>query len=185
MTASPPSTASPEVGWGVVGTGRVATQVAKALRATAAARAVKVLSRDSERGLSFATDHGVDGVCTSMNELLSDDLVSVVYVASPNGAHVEQVVAAARAGKHVLCEKPMANDLEGCRRMAEACAAAGVQLGIGFQYRQHPAHVQIRSMIREGAIGQPLVADASICLHRWRFRVGTTTRTSLAGEWSG
>jgi 1,5-anhydro-D-fructose reductase (1,5-anhydro-D-mannitol-forming) len=58
----------------------------------------------------------------------------------------------------------MANDLAGCREMAEACQGAGVQLGIGFQYRQHPAHIDIRASIREGRIGTPLVADASICL---------------------
>ena len=164
MTTSSVSTASREVGWGVVGTGRVATQMANALRSTSGGRAVSVLSRDAGRGRSFAADHGVDGVCTSMDELLADDRVKVVYVASPNGAHVEQVMAAARAGKHVLCEKPMANDLEGCRLMAAACAAAGVQVGVGFQYRQHPAHVLVRTMIRDGGIGQPLVADASICL---------------------
>ena len=164
MTSSPSRPASAEVGWGVVGTGRVATQMATSLRASSAARAVTVLSRDGRRGELFAAQHGVEAACTSMEELLADDRVEVVYVASPNGAHVDHVVSAARAGKHVLCEKPMANDLDGCRQMAQACAAAGVHLALGFQYRMHPAHVAMRSLIRRGAIGTPMVADSSICL---------------------
>jgi 1,5-anhydro-D-fructose reductase (1,5-anhydro-D-mannitol-forming) len=74
-------------------------------------------------------------------------------VAAPNDLHEPYTVAAARAGKHVLCEKPLARDSVEAQRMIAACVAAGVRLGTAFQMRFHPAHQQIRDLVQRGALG--------------------------------
>jgi len=152
------------VGWGLIGTGRVAAQMADAIGRAEGTHAASVLSRDSARGAAFAANHGVATVAGSLEELLVNDAVDVVYVASPNGLHVAQTLAAADAGKHVLCEKPMATSLGDCDLMDRRCRERGVQLGIAFQYRQHPAHIAMRQAVRDGLIGRPVLADAAVCL---------------------
>ncbi|HEX2773752.1 MAG TPA: Gfo/Idh/MocA family oxidoreductase, partial [Micromonosporaceae bacterium] len=126
--------------WAFIGTGRVSRQMAEAVGRADGARLHGVLSRRPETAGAFARAHGAATTYASLEAMLADPEVDVVYVASPNGLHREHVVAAAEAGKHVLCEKPMANDPGDCLAMIAACSRAGVRLGIGFQYRQHPAH---------------------------------------------
>lgn len=86
-------------------------------------------------------------------EMLDTGRVNAVVISSPNWAHEEQVIAAAANGAHVLCEKPMAPSEAACRRMNEACAAAGVALQISFMRRFSPAFQRIRRMILDGALG--------------------------------
>src|SRR3954451_16380688 len=133
--------------WAFIGAGRVSRQMADAVGRADGAQLKGVLSRRPETAEAFARDHGAATTYASLEALLADPDVDIVYVASPNGLHPQHVVAAAEAGKHVLCEKPMANDAGGCLAMIDACARAGVQLGIGFQYRQHPAHRRVRELV--------------------------------------
>ena len=150
------------LGWAVLGTGRVADRMTEAIRRADGATPVVVLSRDPARGRAFADKHGVTGVATDLSALLTDDAVDVVYVASPNAAHEEQVTAAAAAGKHVLCEKPLAMTAAACRSMIDACARAGVVLGTAFQFRHAPAHLLLRDLVATGALGRPVLADAAV-----------------------
>jgi predicted dehydrogenase len=121
--------------------------VAIASRNVAAARAA------AER-LGIGTAHG------SYEALLADPDVDAVYLPLPNHLHAEWTIAAARAGKHVLCEKPMALTVADAERMAEACEHAGVRLMEAFMYRQHPSWVAVRDLVADGRIGR-LVAIQS------------------------
>jgi 1,5-anhydro-D-fructose reductase (1,5-anhydro-D-mannitol-forming) len=148
--------------WAFIGTGRVSRQMAAAVSAAPTGELHSVVSRDPSTGERFAQEHGAFRSHASVGEMVADPDVDIVYVASPNGLHREHVVAAADAGKHVLCEKPMANDRQACLEMIAACRRSGVELGIGFQYRHHPAHRAVRSMVLAGELGTPVLADAAV-----------------------
>jgi predicted dehydrogenase len=121
--------------------------VAIASRDEAAARA-------AAEGLGIGTAHG------SYEALLADPDVEAVYIPLPNHLHAEWTIAAARAGKHVLCEKPLALTAADAERMAEACEREGVRLMEAFMYRQHPSWVAVRDLVADGRIGR-LVAVQS------------------------
>ena len=148
--------------WAFIGTGRVSRQMADAVGRAGAAQLRGVLSRRPETAQAFARDHGAATPYASLEAMLGDPEVDIVYVASPNGLHRDHVVAAAETGKHVLCEKPMANDAGDCLTMIAACSRAGVQLGLGFQYRQHPAHARVRDLVARDELGRPVLADAAV-----------------------
>jgi 1,5-anhydro-D-fructose reductase (1,5-anhydro-D-mannitol-forming) len=119
-----------------------------------------VVSRDQGRAEAFAANHGAALATTSYDELLSRPDVHVVYVATPNDLHPEQVLAAAAAGKHVLCEKPLALTVGAAREMVEACRRAGVKLGTGFHIRHHVAHQEAKRLIEGGEIGDVVLIQA-------------------------
>jgi 1,5-anhydro-D-fructose reductase (1,5-anhydro-D-mannitol-forming) len=114
--------------------------------------------------------------------LLADARVDGVFVCSPNALHAEQVVQAAQAGKHVLCEKPMATTVADAVRMVQACRRAGVTLGVAFNLRQHPAYIRARELVAAGALGRVVVAQG-----QWAFGVrgrdGAPARTALTQWW--
>jgi len=109
--------------------------------------------RDQEKGRDFARRHNDARYCASLDELLGVEGIVAAYVATPPQVHCEQTIAAARAGKHVLCEKPMAMDTAECRRMITACAEANVSLGVAYYRRCYPSIVRVRELLAEGAIG--------------------------------
>ncbi len=96
---------------------------------------------------------GIDARCANFEELLSQD-VDVIYIASPNVYHHDQVLAASKAHKHVFCQKPMGLDAAECEEMVEACRDAGVKLGVGFCYRFQGAQEAARRMIHDGTLGE-------------------------------
>lgn len=148
--------------WAMIGTGRVNQQMARAMNDTDDVLLHGVLSRDVDTAHNFAAEYQIPRTYHSLDSLLSDTEVDVVYVASPNGLHREQVLAIAQAGKHILCEKPMANDIQSCQEMISACRANGVEIGIAFQYRQHKAHREIRELVSTGKLGNVVFADAAV-----------------------
>lgn len=131
--------------------------------------------------------HGAGRSYTSFDDMLADPDVSVVHVTSPNHLHASQTILAAEAGKHVLCEKPMALTVDDCRRMIDACRESGVRLGIGFENRHHPAHVEMRRLVASGALGQiPLVTAQysrwlKTSISGWRADVALSGGGSLMG----
>ena len=157
------------IGWALIGTGRVHQTMAPAIGAAAGTRLVAVLSRDQQRAAAFAAQFGIAHAHDSLQSLLANPEVDVVYVASPNGLHVAHAVAAARAGKHVFCEKPLALSLDGCRDIRSACRAHGVQLGLGVMFRQHPAHRMARALVADGALGEVVQAQIRLGV-AWRDR---------------
>ena len=126
-------------GWGIAGWGWIARDhVAPAIAASA--NATLVATHDPALG-------------TDLDDFLATPGLDGVYVAAPNHVHAELTEAAAAAGKHVLCEKPMATTLADAEAMVAACARAGVRYGTAFNQRFHPAHVALRELIAAGALG--------------------------------
>ena len=162
------------VGWGIVGLGRSAnTLLAPGITADPNSRLVAVVSRDEERAADFARRHGATWSGISYDDLLSNPEVDIVLITTPNALHSEQVVAAARAGKHVVCDKPLGiNAIEAALAVA-VCSHARVQLGIVFESRQIPCFQIAREVIRSGGIGDVVAIqiDASAgdrALISWR-----------------
>ena len=141
----------------ILGTGRIADgQLAPALTEVDGARLWSVLSRDPQRGREFAERHGAaaeNAVHTDLDSLLADDDLDAVLIASPDKLHASQCEAAARAGKHVLTEKPMATDVAEAEAMVEACDRAGVTLAVAYHMRWHAGHRQLAAAVHAGRLG--------------------------------
>jgi predicted dehydrogenase len=147
------------VRWGLIGCGDIAEKrVAPALRATGTLTAVAA-SR-VERAAEFARRHEVPRVCADWRELVSLADIDAVYVATPVRLHPEQTIAAARAGKHVLCEKPMALDPAACVAMIDAAREGGVRLGVAYYRHHYPAVRRLHEILSSGEIGRPALIEA-------------------------
>ncbi|MEC9341635.1 MAG: Gfo/Idh/MocA family oxidoreductase [Pseudomonadota bacterium] len=151
------------VRWGILGCGFITGQaIAPALQALGNATLHSALSRDPTKADAFCAPYGAIG-SADRDRFLNDPELDAVYVATPNFRHAEDVIACAVAGKHVLCDKPLADDAVQAAAMVEACARAGVKLGVGFQLRFHPAHLEMRRRIGAGDLGTLSHAAASMC----------------------
>jgi len=146
-------------GWGLIGASTIAGEhMVAAIRAQAGHRVVKIASSSAERGLEFARRHDIPASCSSIEDLLADPAVDAVYISTTNELHRDQVLAAARAGKHVLCEKPLALAVEDAMAMAAACRSAGVVMATNHHLRNAATHRKMRELVSSGAIGTPLFA---------------------------
>ena len=116
---------------------------------------VAVASRNEARAEAYAREHGIPRAHGSYEELLADDGVDAVYVSLPNSLHVDWSVQALEAGKHVLCEKPLARRPEEVARAFDAAERAGRVLAEAFMYRHHPQTKRIAELVRDGAVGEP------------------------------
>lgn len=152
--ADPP----PALRWGVLGTGRIARQFAAALRHARRGRLVAVGSRSAHPppAPEFAgarLHHGYD-------VLLADPEVQAVYVATPHPTHADLAIRAAAAGKHILCEKPLAMDAAEAAAVVEAARRHDVFLMEAFMYRVHPQTRRLVELLRSGAVGEPRLVQA-------------------------
>lgn len=138
---------------GIVGTGGIARSHMAAIAQCGNIRQVAVYDVDAARAKASADEFG-GRVCANLDDLLGDPDVQAVHVCTPHNVHADQVEAAAKAGKHVLVEKPMALTVAECDRMIAASEAAGVLLMVGQVMRYRPVHILARKMIADGAIGQ-------------------------------
>lgn len=164
------------IGWGLVGASSFAGEVmVAALTRPDRSRVQAVFSNSGTRGQAFAEAHGTPRVYVSLDGILADPEVDAVYVSSTNDLHAEQVTAAARAGKHVLCEKPLATTLGDARQMRDACRAAGVVFGVNHHMRCQETVRTMRRLLDAQAIGDVLAARvsflASLVEHRRTWRV--------------
>jgi predicted dehydrogenase len=130
--------------------------VIPAMQASELSRVEAIASRSLSRAQSTADMLGIERAHGSYEDLLADPEIEAVYIPLPNHLHAEWAIAAAAAGKHVLCEKPLALTSQSAREMIEAADNAGVKLMEAFMYRLHPQWVQVRGMLREGLIGDLL-----------------------------
>src|SRR5260221_10881829 len=146
-------TDQPAVRWGIIGPGRIARTFAAALPHTETGRLVAVASRAPKRpglGEGFPGARILDGYQT----MLEDPEVDAVYIATPHPSHAEWTIKAADAGKHVLCEKPMAVSRAQADAMVHAARKAGTFLGEAFMYRLHPQTAKVVEMVRSGMAGE-------------------------------
>ena len=142
----------PELGWGIVGTG-IAAKFVHAIHAHTAQRAVAVTARDAAKTRAFADEHGIASVHGTLDGLLADPAVDVVYIATPHPLHREQALAAIAAGKHVLIEKPIAMSADEAREILDAARAAGVLATEAMWTRYLPQADVIRQVIDSGVLG--------------------------------
>jgi predicted dehydrogenase len=146
--------------WGIIGAGDIVRKrVAPALRDSPACELLAIARARAELAESTAQTLGARRGYPRWQDLLADGDVQSVYIATPVHLHAEQTVAAAAAGKHVLCEKPMAMDTAGCDRMIAACRENGVTLGVAYYRRFYPALARVKSLIASGEIGEPVFAQ--------------------------
>ena len=153
-----------KLGFGIVGCGVIAPTHRLAIDACDEAELMAVCDTDENQIRSFLAgmDGGASGVraYADYRELVRDPQVDVVSVCTPSGLHCEGVTAAARAGKHVLCEKPLEIDADRLTEMTAACRDAGVKLGCVFQSRTSPDMIRARQAIQDGLLGRMILADA-------------------------
>ncbi|HEX8351345.1 MAG TPA: Gfo/Idh/MocA family oxidoreductase [Pyrinomonadaceae bacterium] len=148
------------VGWGLIGCGDIARRrVAPALRDLESCELVAVSRSDAARAEAFAAEFGARRWHADWRDLLKDPDVEAVYVATPVHLHAPQALAAAEAGRHVLCEKPMALSAAECAAMNDAAEANGVRLGVAYYRRFYPAVERVGEILRSGEIGAPVVAQ--------------------------
>jgi predicted dehydrogenase len=150
-----------ELRWGILSTADIArTKVIPGIQKADRCRIVAIASRDHARARDAAAEAGIPTAHGSYEALLADPEVDAVYIPLPNHLHAEWAIAAARAGKHVLCEKPLAMTAADAERMIAAAETAGVRLMEAFMYRLHPSWVAVVELVRSGRIGR-LVAVQS------------------------
>ena len=172
--------------FGVLGAARIArNSFVPGVRGSSQAQLHAVASRDLDRARAFASELEIPRAYGSYAELLGDPDVDAVYIALPNSLHVEWTIAAARAGKHVLCEKPLASIASEAERARTACAAAGVLLMEGFMWRHHIQHRRVWELIDGGAIGEPSFVRASFSFRVSRPRAGAAPNVRLQSVLQG
>ena len=146
-----------KVKFGVLGCARVfERRMAPALKSAGNAVLHAVASRSLEKAQATAQRHGAAKAYGSYDALLADSDIEAVYIPLPNDQHAEWTIKALAAGKHVLCDKPMALSVAEAEWMVGAAAAAGLRLMEGFMYRHHPQHQKVFDVLRSGAIGEPV-----------------------------
>ncbi len=141
--------------WGVLSTAKIGREkVIPGIQAAERCEVVAIGSRDADLGKRVSDELGIRRAHGSYEALLGDPEVEAVYIPLPNHMHREWTIAAARAGKHVLCEKPIALSSAEAEEMADVCAAEGVRLMEAFMYRLHPSWVAVRELVGSGRIGE-------------------------------
>lgn len=143
--------------WGLIGASTIAREwVIGAIRADGGT-VVSVMSTDAERARAYADANSIPEHTTSLEALLGSE-IDAVYISTTNELHRDQALAAIAAGKHVLCEKPLALSLHDAWQMVEAAHEAGVVFATNHHLRNAGSHRAMREAIREGRIGRPLAA---------------------------
>jgi predicted dehydrogenase len=150
-----------KVRWGVLGAARINRRLIPGLKQSNNAELLAIASRDRDKAHQAAAQWGAELAYDSYEALLNDRRIEAVYIPLPNTLHVEWAIKAAQAGKHVLCEKPLALTPEDVLKVKEAAENNKVQVMEAFMYRFHPQQERVRELLAEGAIGEARVVRAS------------------------
>ncbi len=153
------------VRWGLIGASTIARQfVINAIRSQPDGEVAAVMSSSAERAGSYARENGIAAAVSSLDALFGTG-IDAVYISTTNELHLEQALAAAKAGKHVLCEKPLALNSADARKIVEACRQAGVVMATNHHLRCAGAHRAMRDAIATGRIGKPIAARVFHAVH--------------------
>ena len=145
-------------GFGLIGASTISRErMIGAMNESGVALPVAVYSRDMARGRAFADEMGIPKAYDRLDAMLADPDIDGVYVASTNERHHREVLACAGAGKHVLCDKPLAMSVEEAQDMVRACREAGVVFGTNHHMRCGAHHIAMRNIVREGKLGELVV----------------------------
>jgi predicted dehydrogenase len=154
-------TETERVRWGILSTADIGmSKVIPGLRRSPRSEVLGIASREDGRAATAAKGLAIPRAYGSYEALLADPDIDAVYIPLPNHLHAEWTIAAARAGKHVLCEKPLALSAAQAQGMVDACRDAGVLLMEAFMYRQHPSWVAALELVRSGRIGRLQAVDS-------------------------
>ncbi|HID96365.1 MAG TPA: Gfo/Idh/MocA family oxidoreductase [Candidatus Latescibacteria bacterium] len=149
--------------WGIIGCGDVAERKGgPALANVAGSELVAVMRRDKVKAAEFARRHGAKRWYHHAEDLLHDEEVNAVYVATPVYLHHDYTIKAARASKHVMCEKPMAMNVQQCRQMIATCRENGVKLMVAYYRRTYPIVQKMKELLHEGAVGEPMLVRINL-----------------------
>jgi D-xylose 1-dehydrogenase (NADP+, D-xylono-1,5-lactone-forming) len=169
-----------KVHWGILGTANIGrAAVIPAIQASTTGDVAAVASRDGQKGAEFAARLGIPKSYGSYEALLDDPAIDAVYIPLPNSLHCDWTIKAAQAGKHVLCEKPLALNAVQCQAMDAAARESGVLLMEAFMYRFHPRTEKAVELVRAGALGPLQIIQSSFTFRltrpdniRWQADLG-------------
>ncbi|MDR3727718.1 MAG: Gfo/Idh/MocA family oxidoreductase [Terracidiphilus sp.] len=164
-----------KTGYCVIGLGRIASHFMPGVLNTTNSRITALVSAHREKAERIAIQYGVPQSSIynydNFDEIARNPAIDAVYVALPNSMHAEYTLRAAKAGKHVLCEKPMSTNVAEAERMIAACKAANVKLMIAYRCHYEPTNLKAIKLIRDGALGQVQAIESA-----FGFNIGK-------GEW--
>jgi predicted dehydrogenase len=140
--------------WGILGAARINRRLVPAFKASRRGNLEAIASRDPARATAHAHEYSIPRAVHGYERLLDDPSIDAVYIPLPNSEHVRWTLAAIDAGKHVLCEKPIALDPADVDRIAAAAAAANVVVEEGFMYRHEPMTARAIGLLADGAVGE-------------------------------
>lgn len=154
-----------KTGFAVIGLGVIAKDFMEQIAASHTCEVTAFVTGDAAKGKEWAQRYNVPNATIysyeTMGEMKSNRAVQAVYVATPNALHRRDVLASAAAGKHVLCEKPMAVSVEDCRAMIDACRAANVKLMIAYRMQYEPMFLKAKQIVQSGGIGKVAAIEGS------------------------
>mgnify|MGYP000070600834 CR=1 FL=1 len=153
-----------EIRWGVIGCGGIAYRrtIPEGITRANDSKLVAVMDVNEKIVKEVAKKYGAKKYYLKEEDLLKDEEIDAVYIATPNYLHTKQAIAAAEAGKHVLCEKPLALTVKECEDIIQACQRNNVKLQVGFMMRFHACHQEALRIIKQGLIGQPVMGRAQL-----------------------
>ena len=151
--------------WGLLSTARINRALLGPLARSERSELAAVASRSPARARAYADRFGIPRSYGSYDELLADPQIDVVYISLPNSLHCEWTVAAAEAGKHVLCEKPLVISLEEMDRVESAAHDARVTVFEAFMYLHHPQTLRLQEMVRSGELGRLQTVRSHFSFH--------------------
>ena len=167
--------------WGLLAAGAIAHAFARGLAQTDSGRAVAVAARSEDSARKFAGEYGIERVYGGYQALLDDPDVDAVYISTPHNFHSEWAIKAARAGKHILCEKPVTVNLSEAEPVIKAARQAGILFMEAFMYRTHPQLDVLREIVGAGDIGEIRFVEARHGFNAGPGNSHRTTDAALAG----
>jgi xylose dehydrogenase (NAD/NADP) len=167
--------------WGILGTGNIAGQFCASFGTVQHGKLVAVGSRNAESAEAFARRHGITHAVGDYQSLVAHKEIDAIYNSLPNSMHYEWTLKALAAGKHVLCEKPLASNAAEAEQMFDAAEKAGRLLVEAFMYRSHPQTLAVMEQIRSGAIGAVRLVRSSFCYYTGKTAGNIRFSRELAG----
>jgi len=154
---------SKKIRWGIIGAGGIADRraIPEGILPSKLSTLSMLMDIDKKKISPLAKKYGVPAT-TKIDELLNSDTVDAVYIATPPYLHAEQIIKAAAAGKHIMCEKPAAKDVAEAKKVAQAVKKNNVKFGMAFMFRYHPVHIKMKQLLQDGVIGQPVAGRAQL-----------------------
>ena len=171
---------APPLRWGLLGTARINRSLIPAIRASARSQLVGVASRSAERATLYAAEWQIPVPYASYEAMLADSQIDAVYIPLPNHLHVQWTLNAIVAGKHVLCEKPLALQPADVDLVAERARQAGVVVAEAFMYRHHPLTLRVAGMVNDGMVGRLRGVRGA-----FTFTLTRPNDVRLVPEWGG